>query len=409
MSAAWLAAAWVIVGAVAGLGPRRLRRATALTAPVLLIALSLLTAQGGPRPDQLGGGAVALPREAAGLLSAAGAALWLCLLLAEELDGRELVGIGTVGGAAVLLLSAGTPLLFGVAALLGAAALTLRWVTAAPSRATLAAGRIAGTGAAALVAAGVLLPAVSPDSQPGVVGGLLVVGVIAITALVPLGGWAAGALVDLRPPEIAVWLLVLAPAVLVSAFSIPGALPLLASLAFEHTLLACGLISAMWGGVMSLRSGQSTRYGRVALADLGLVAAGAGTGEPVAIGGGLVLILTHLVAAPLLLQRPRPGLGSPRRLVWLALCGLPPSPAFWGRFLVLQACVAFSGAVGAACVVAGGLVTVAVVITVARGEPGAGLPAPHHRVAAGWVLAAVALVVGLLPTAAIHLVFGPTA
>ena len=287
MSAAWLAAAWAVVGAVAGLSPRRLRRATALIAPVLLVALSLLTAQGGPRPDQLGGGAVALSREAAGLLSAAGAALWLCLLLAEELDGRELLGIGTVGGAAVLLLSAGTPLLFGVAALLGAAALTLRWVTAAPSRATLAAGRIAGTGAAALVAAGVLLPAVSPDSQPGVVGGLLVVGVIAIAALVPLGGWAAGALVDLRPPEIAVWLLVLAPAVLVSAFSIPGALPLLASLAFEHTLLACGLISALWGGVMSLRAGPPTRYGRVALADLGLVAAGAGTGEPVAVGGGL--------------------------------------------------------------------------------------------------------------------------
>jgi len=186
MNAAWLAAAWVVVGAIAGLGPRRLRRLTALIAPVLLVALSLLTAQGGPRPDQLGGGAVALPREAAGLLSAAGAALWLCLLLAEELDGRELLGIGAVGGAAVLLLSAGTPLLFGVAALLGAVALTLRWVSAAPSRATLAAGRIAGTGAAALVAAGVLLPAVSPDSQPGVVGGLLVVGVIAIAALVPL-------------------------------------------------------------------------------------------------------------------------------------------------------------------------------------------------------------------------------
>jgi hypothetical protein len=411
VNAAWLAASWAGIGVLAGLSPSRLRRPVALIAPLILVALTLLTVQGGSRPDEFGGGGLALPREAAGLLSASAAALWLCLLLADRLDGREVLGIGTVGGAAVLLLSTGTPLLFGVAAVLAVAALCLRWITVAPGRASLAAARVAGTGAAALIAVSLLLPA-SPNGQPGIVGGLglvgglLVVGVLGLAGVAPLGGWAAGALDDLPVPEVATWLLLLAPAVLLSAFSMPGALPLLARLAFQHTILACGLISAIWSGLMSIRAGPATRYGRVAIGDLGLVAAGVGTGATTAVAGGLVLILTHLVAAPILLQPPRLGLGSPRRLVWLAICGLPPSPAFWGRFLILQACVAFSFSVAAPCLVAGGLVTVTAVLTAAQGEAGEGARAAHHRVVAAWVIAAVALAVGLLPMGALHLVFG---
>ena len=409
MNAVWLAAAWAGIGVIAGLGPARLRRPIALIAPLLLVALTIATMQGGARSDGLGGGGLALPREAGGLISASATALWLCLLLADRLDGREIIGIGTVGGAVVLLLSTGSPLLFGVAAMLAVAALSLRWISVAPGRASLAAARVAGTGAAALIAVSLLLPAASSGGQPGMVGGLLVVGVLALAAVVPLGGWAVGALADLPAPEIATWLVLLAPAVLLSAFAIPGPLPLLARLAFDHTILVCGLISALWAGAMSLRVGPATRYGRVALADLGLVAAGIGTGETAAIAGGLLLILTHLVVAPILLQTPRPGLGPPRRLVWLAICGLPPSPAFWGRFLILQACVAFSSAVAAACLVAGGLVTVTAVLSVAQGEPGAGAPAAHHRVVAAWLIAAAALAVGLLPMGAVHLVFGPGA
>lgn len=409
MNATWLAVAWAGIGVVAGLGPARLRRPVALIAPLALVVLSLLTVRGGARPEELGGGGLVLPREAAGLLSASAAALWLCLLLVDRLDGRELIGIGTVGGAAVLLLSTGSPLLFGVAAVLAVAALSLRWLTVAPGRASLAAARVAGTGAAALIAVSLLLPAVSSGGQPGMVGGLLVVGVLALAAVAPLGGWAAGALVDVPAPDFATWLVLLAPTVLLCAFSIPAALPLLGRLAFQHTILACGLISAVWSSLMSLRARPATRYGRVAIADLGLVAAGVGTGEAAAVAGGLVLILTHLVAAPVLLQRPRPGLGPPRRLVWLAICGLPPSPAFWGRFLILQACIAFSFSVAAACVVAGGLVTVTAVLTVAQGEAVEGARAAHHKVAVAWVIAAVALAVGVLPMGAVHLVFGPGA
>ena len=409
MNAVWLAAAWAGIGVIAGLGPARLCRPIALLAPLLLVALTIATVQGGARSDALGGGGLALPREAGGLISASATALWLCLLLADRLDGREIIGIGTVGGAVVLLLSTGSPLLFGVAAMLAVAALSLRWISVAPGRASLAAARVAGTGAAALIAVSLLLPAASSGGQPGMVGGLLVVGVLALAAVVPLGGWAVGALADLPAPEIATWLVLLAPAVLLSAFAIPGPLPLLARLAFDHTILVCGLISALWAGAMSLRVGPATRYGRVALADLGLVAAGIGTGETAAIAGGLLLILTHLVVAPILLQTPRPGLGPPRRLVWLAICGLPPSPAFWGRFLILQACVAFSSGVAAACLVAGGLVTVPAVLSVAQGEPGAGAPAAHPRGVAAWLIAAAALAVGLLPMGAVHLVFGPGA
>jgi len=409
VNAAWLAAAWGLVGVAAGLAPPRLRRPAAFAAPLLLAALTLLAVRGGARPDPFLGGGLSLSREAAGLICAGAVALWVCLLLAERLNGRELLALGSVGAAVVVLLSAGSPLLFGVAALLGVGALTLRWVTVAPSRATLATGRVAGMGAAALIAASLLLPAVAPDSQPGMVAGLLVVGVLALAAVVPLGGWAAGALADLRAPEFATWLLLLAPAVLLCAFSMAGVLPLAAGLAFQHTLLVCGLGSAIWAGVQTLRAGPATRYGRLALGDLSLVAAGIGTGEPAALAGGLVLILTHLVVAPLLLQPSRPGLGPPRRLAWLALCGLPPSPAFWGRFLVLEACAAFGAPAAAGCLVAGGLVTVAAVLAAARGETTAGKPAPHHRVAVAWAVALVALAAGLLPMGAVHLVFGPGA
>jgi hypothetical protein len=406
MNSVWLAAAWAGAGIAAGLLPARLRRPAALVVPLLLAGLSLLAVTGAARLDPLESGRLALAREGGGLLAAGAAALWLCLLLSDRLDGRELMAIGAVGGALVLLLSTRSPLLFGVAALIAVAALTLRWVTVTPTRATLAAGRVAGTGAAALIAASLLLPSVSPGQEPGVAAGLLAVGVLALAGVAPLGGWVGRAAGELRSADFATWLVLLAPAILLSAYAFPAALSLVASLAFEHTVLACGLVSALWAGVQALRVSPATRYGRVALVDLGLVAAAIGTGEPTALAGGLVLILTHLVVAPLLLQGQRPGLGPPRRLTWLALCGLPPSPAFWGRFLVLEACVAFGTLVGAACLLAGGLVTVAAVAAVARGEQADGDPAPGHRVVAAWVVVALALAVGLLPMGAVHLVFG---
>src|SRR6202022_3078233 len=93
-----------------------------------------------------------------------------------------------------------------------------------------------------------------------------------------------------------------------------------------------------------------------------------GSTQPVGISGGLLLLITHLLVGPLLLQPPQEGLGPPRRLAWVALTGVPPTPAFWGRFLVLEACAAANNQAGVLCAAAVGLLFLSAVLTVVRGE-----------------------------------------
>jgi hypothetical protein len=424
----WLAAAWLVLGALGAAlhGVPRLRLGVALSTPAALLLLCLLSPRVGAAPAPLLGASPALGREAVGLLVAATAAIWLVLLLSESLDGMEVLGIGAVGGATVLLLGARSPLLFGVAALLGVAALYLRWQLAAPDRSSLATGRVGGIGAVALLAASILLP-VSPDSAAAgpLVAGLLATGVMALVALVPLGGWAAGAMGMLRAPEIAIWLLLLAPAVLLSAATFGAGLPPVARLEFDHALLGFGLASGLWAGAMALRSRaagggvgrgaaaplasdpQRIRYQRIALGDLALVAVAIGTGQTVASDAALILILTHLIVGPLLLQTSGRALHLPRRVLWLALSGLPPAPSFWGRLLVMEACAGVGLGVAVVCLIALGALTLAAVLGVAReaGSSARGASIPHLGVA--WAAAAAAGAVGVVPVVAIHLVFGP--
>ncbi len=428
MSVPWLAGAWLAVAVLAALAARRpsLRRPAALAGPAILVVLSLLAARAGTSPHPLAEAPPALSREGVGLLVAASAAIWVCLLFSESLDGRELLGVAAVGGATTVLLGARSPLLFGVAALVGVTALTLSWVRASPGRGTLAAGRVAGSGAAALIGASIFLPVTAQGDAgaeiAGMAAGLLAVGLIAMVALVPLGGWAAGSLATLRPSQAAIWLLLLAPAVLLCATAIPSGLPASGRLALQHTLLVCGLISSGWAGALAVRapgrrrgdpgSGPGApapgalRYRRIALGDLALVAVGIGTGQPVAVPAALLIILSHLVVGPLLLQDPRAGLELPRRGLWLALSGVPPSPSFWGRFLVLQACAGFGGLIVVACVFAEGLLTLAGVLAITRGAVSGGQAAARHQVAAAWALTLAAAAVSLVPMAAIQLVFG---
>ena len=193
MSVAWLAGAWLAVAVGAALASRRpsLRRPAALAGPAILVVLCLLAARAGTSPHPLAEAPPALSREGVGLLVAAAAAIWVCLLFSESLDGRELLGVAAVGGATTVLLGARSPLLFGVAALCGVAALTLSWVRASPGRGTLAAGRVAGSGAAALIGASIFLPVTAQGDAgaeiAGMAAGLLAVGLIAMVALVPLG------------------------------------------------------------------------------------------------------------------------------------------------------------------------------------------------------------------------------
>jgi hypothetical protein len=424
MTLPWLAVGWLGVGALTGLARQwpRLRRPIALVAAATLVVLTLLTPTRGTGLEPLGAGPADLSREGAGLLIAALVGLGVCVALSVRLDGVEVVGIGAAGAAAVLVVGARSPLLFGVGALLAATALALRWISAAPGRSTMAAGRVTGAGAAALLGASIFLPL---GSQPGptadavgMVAGLLSAGLAGTVALVPVGGWAAGAMAELRAPEAAIWLLLLAPAVTLSAVAIPAELPLLARLDIEHTLLVCGLLSAGWAGIQALRarsrvsagslplSAVSLSYRRLALGDLGLVMAAIGTGQPQAGAAALLLVLTHLVAAPVLLHDSRRGLGAPRRLLRLAVSGLPPSPSFWGRLLVLEACAGFGAAVLVAGLVVEGLMTFAGIVAVAwedaEGERRAGVA----EVAAGWAVTLVAVVMAAAPAAATHLIFG---
>jgi len=127
MNAVWLARPGGI-GILAGLGPLAFV-VDRLIAPLLLVALTIATAQGA-RDRRARWRRSGAAREAGGLLSASATALWLCLLLTDRLDGREIIGIGP-WGAVVLFLATG-PLLFGVAAMLAVAALSLRWISVAP-------------------------------------------------------------------------------------------------------------------------------------------------------------------------------------------------------------------------------------------------------------------------------------
>lgn len=424
MTLPWLAIGWLGVGAIAGLSRRRprWRRAAAVLALAVLIALTLLT------PSQSGGlaplasGPPTLSREATGLLVAALLALAICLALSTALDGAEVAAIAVMGAAAVLVVGARSPLLFGVGALAAIAVLALRWVGAAPGRSTMATARVASAAGAALVAASVLLPLGGQQGPTadaaGMAAGLLGAGLAGTLALVPVGGWAAGAMGELRAPEAGAWLLLLAPAIALSAVAIPSELPPVAGLGVEHTLLVCGLLSGGWAGIQALRArGQVTShslvispvslsYRRLALGDLGLVMAAIGTGQPQAAGAALLLVLTHLVAAPVLLHDSRRGLGAPRRLLRLAVSGLPPAPSFWGRLLVLEACAGFGAAVLAACLVVEGLMTFAGVLAVtwddAEGDRSAGVA----EMAAGWAVTLAALALAAAPSAATHLVFG---
>jgi hypothetical protein len=286
----------------------------------------------------------------------------------------------------------------------------VRWVAAAPARATLAAGRVATLGAAALVAASVFLPVdvatVSPRAH--LAGGLLAGGIGAGLALMPLGGWVTGGARLLRGVALAPWALLLLPALLLTAQPLQGILPPDARSTFGYILLPAGAISAGWAALRGLSSPGGERYPRVLLADLGLVAMGLSAPQPGARLGTLLLLLTHLCVGPLLLQDPAAALPRPRHLAWLALSGVPPSPAFWGRFALLAALTAeFGGApLLATLPVVGAILLIALRATTAAGTAGAeAAPGRAARLAA-WAPPLAAITVGLVPAQALRALFG---
>ena len=423
-----IAAGWLALGLVASAVLRRRTARLVAIVPLVGAVLTFFAARSSAAAVPLGGlsGITGLDRAGQGVLIAAALSMVLVILLQPSIDPAIGRSIGVVGAAAVVAMSSSNPLVTGLVLTAAVATLVLRWIGQSPGRMTLAAGRVAGTGTAAIVAASPLLPLTgfTTGDRPVVVAALLATGVAALLAVYPLGGWAAGIMRTLRPVEIAPWLILLVPVVLVIAERIPGGVLGTGTPVFEHVLLVAGLGSAVWGGIWAVRGPEATRYGRVFMADIALCVA-AVEGAPVspAITGALVILLTHLALAPILLRSRDPGLRWPRRVAWALLSGVPPSPAFWGRLLLLEALAAGNvGSTIAATIAIGAIFIAAVLACAPRPRPvkTAVLPERRARVRpvmtapwptrlsdlAAWLLVALGIAIGLAPQSIAGFVFG---
>ncbi|MBV8526913.1 MAG: hypothetical protein JOZ75_01210 [Candidatus Dormibacteraeota bacterium] len=409
-----VAAVWAGTG-IAGaalLPPLRLRRLGVLVplaglAVVLTASLASAAVPGSTAPATL-----SLDRVSQGLVAAGAGSLVATLLLAPSVEAAQLRTIGLAAAGVVVALASGNAIVWAVALVGSLCVLSLRWIATTPGRATFTAGRVAVPGAAALVAAAAFLPVtgVLTGARPVLASGLLASGIAAIAGLLPLGGWAIGALTNVAAADSAVWVVLLAPAVLLSALRLEPVLPPLALVYFEGILTVLGLASALWQGMIAHRLSGRARYVRVLLADVALAATAIGTGHMAqALPALLLLAVTHMTTSPLLLQEPdvRP---RARPLMWLLLCGLPPGPSFWGRFAVLEALSqsSFWGMVAAAVVMV--LLFVAALVASLRRDDGR--PAEPLRLrrltdeGAAWTVFGGGLVAGLVPGAALTLIFG---
>lgn len=409
-----VAAVWAGTGIACGalLPQLRLRRLgilvpVAALAVVLTVSLSPATVPGSAPPAALG-----LDRVSQGLIAAAAGSLAATLLLAPSIEAAQLRTIGLAAAAVVVALASGNAIVWSVALVGSLCVLALRWIATAPGRVTFTAGRVAVPGAAALLAAAPFLPVIGvlTGARPVLASGLLACGIAAIAALLPLGGWAIGALTTVAAADSAVWVVLLAPAVLLSALRLEPVLPPLALSYFEGILTVLGLASALWQGVIAQRLAGRPRYVRVLLADVALAATAIGTGHAAqALPALLLLTVTHMATSPLLLQEHAVR-SRARPVTWLLLCGLPPGPSFWGRFAVVEALSqsSFWGMVAALVVIAL-LFVAALVASIRRGD---GRPAEPPRLrqltdeSAAWAAFGGGLAAGLVPGAALTLVFG---
>jgi hypothetical protein len=410
-----VAAVWLGTGAAGALAVTRLRvRRLAIVVPLAGLA-AVVVGGAGSSPIHFLSTTVTLSsvdRAGQGLLAAAAVSLAAAVILAPSLTGSESFAIGMVGGATVVALATDAVVVWALALTAAVATLALRWITTTPNRATLAAGRVAGGGAAALLAAGLFLPLPEVTGpRPVMVAILLASGLAALMALLPLGGWAAGSYASLRGIDFAPWQLLLAPAVLLSTDRLAGALPTASIEVFQRALLAMALATAVWSGLQAARAHLSTRYGRLFIADLALAAAAVGgTRSSVALTGGLLIVLTHLLLGPLLLPlREEPRRRRPQRVAWALLSGLPPTPSFWGRFLVLEALAQTNASLLYPALVAAALVFVAATLSCLPGQirrPGSSSPAGLLAPAVSWLLVVGAIALGLAPQGITGMIFG---
>jgi len=408
-----VAAVWLGLGLMAAVVLRRRSARLIAVIPLVGAGLTVFAAPAGAAVIPLGGLTAigGLDRAGQGTLVAAGVSLALIIALHPSVDVSLARTVGLVGAAATIAMASTDPLVTALALAAAVATLGLRWIGQAPGRATLAAGRVAGGGTAALVAASPFLPlsGFTTGTRPLLVGMLLALGVASLLAIYPLGGWAAGVLGSLRPLDVAPWLALIVPVVLVVAERIPegvlgDGIPI-----FEHVLLVIGLGSAVWGGVWAVRGPARMRYGRIFMADIALcVAAVGGTRTSPAVTGALIVLLTHLTLAPILLRPADSGLLWPWRVAMALLSGVPPSPSFWGRFLLLEALAAGNIGSTIAAVIAMTAIFAATVVACSASTAKGVRPARWGRApeTGAWLLVAAGIAIGLAPHALSTFVFG---
>ena len=413
MSVAPVAITWAVAGLLgAMLLPWTHRRRLAALVP-LAAAVAALVSQGGGADliAASAAGGLVLGRPAAGLVLLSALSAAVCLLLSPPPDSGDVLLTAACGALSAVALATGSPLIWGACFVAGAALFGVRLVAAAPARATLAAARVGTLGAATLVAASPFLPvdAAAVPPRAHLAAALLAGGIAAGFGLMPLGGWVTGGRRLVRGAAMAPWSLLLLPALLLSAQPLDSVLPADGRITFGAMLLPAGAVSAAWAAARGLAAADGDRYTRVLLADLGLVAMGLATPQAGARLGSLLVMLTHLCVGPLLLQEPASAGARPRRLAWAALSGIPPSPAFWGRFALLTALTtAFGGLLLVVTLpVAGAMLVIALRATVAAASAApAGVTRARAVSLAAWVPALAAVTVGLVPAAALRALLG---
>jgi hypothetical protein len=412
MSVAPVAISWAVAGVLAALLlPRTRRRRLAALVPLAAAIAALASLGGGADLSAASAtGGLLLGRPASGLVLLSALAATLCLLLSPPSDSGEVLVIAACGALSAVALATGSPLVWGVCFAAGTALFGVRWVAATPARATLAAPRVATLGAATLMAASPFLPVdlAAVPSRAHLAGALLAGGIGAGFGLVPLGGWVIGGARQVRGSALAPWALLLLPALLLSVQPLQSVLPPAARGPLGGILLPAGAISALWAAARGLSSADGERYPRALLVDLGLVAMGLATPQPGARLGSLLLMVTHLCVGPLLLQDPTSAGARPRRVAWAALSGVPPGPAFWGRFALLTA---LTTGFGGALLLATLPVTGAVLVISIRAALAASSQSPASRAGravrlAAWVPPLAAVTVGLLPSASLRALLG---
>lgn len=413
MSVLPVALCWAIGGVLgAFLLPRARRRRLAALVPLAAAIAAAASLGGGPdQASALAAGGMVLGRPASGVLLLSALAATVCTILSPPLDAGGILALGGCGAVAAVAVASGSPLVFGLCFVGGFALLGFRLVTAAPSRASLAAARAATLGAAALAAAAVFLPVDVTSTPPRahLAGGLLAGGIAAGLAMVPFGGWTSGtARRQGDAAALAPWVLLLVPALLLDAQPLQAILPPASRSVFGFIVLAMGGLTALWSALRAVAATPSGRYVCVLVADLALVTMGLATPEPAARVGSLILLLSHLAVAPLLLQDPASAPVRPRRIAWLAASGVPPSPAFWGRFSMMAALTgAFGGGPLIVAIPAVGALVVAAIRGVAA--PGASADARVRgpaAAAAAWLPPLAAVALGLLPDATLRTLLG---